>query len=295
MRVHSPFSSSADVARRSTRMLKVLLIGGLLLALLYSGVGAIVWRALLPVGLIALGLDLVTDGRQRRRIVPAALAALALLTPLVGGAELVDQRQVGQPRHAAGAIVDDVERLHVTLQLTAGSLRIAALDNSREPGVVARIDPADAAERAYRREGDEGRLEIGSGPFAGADYRLAIAPHVPTVWSIEMGAGDVGPLDFTHTQLQRLDLRLGAGSAAVRLPDRGAMQITVINSVGEVTIDVPEGLAARIEVRSRIGDVAVNDRFVLRDGVYVTDDYAPDAPDRAEITIASSVGTVRVR
>ena len=44
-----------------------------------------------------------------------------------------------------------------------------------------------------------------------------------------------------------------------------------------------------------LGDVAVADRFALRDGAYVTDNYAPDAPDRADITITSSLGSVRVR
>jgi hypothetical protein len=287
----------AEPARAPRRALPLLLIaaGGLIL-LLNADIGALLWRVLLPVALLAFGLDLLTEGRHRRRITAAALVALLVLTPLVGMLDRVERPPAARVERAQrpAAVAADIDRLTATINLTAGSLEIAALDDSRADAIV-EVNPALDLDRVFHRDGRRGFLTVDPGPVSRGDYRLAFAPDLLLDLSINVGAGAARPLDFSDLQLEHLRLHVGAGSAVVSLSPSGVMEIIIESDAGEVVLDVPANLEAQVMASARIGDVVVGDRFELVNGAYVTPGWSDSAPDRARITIESGVGRVRVR
>ena len=126
-----PFGPEAVAPTRSrSHLAVVLVVVGLTILLAQINVlGAIVWSALLPIGMIAFGLDLLSDGRQRRRIVTGALLAAMVCAPLIGVGRAIE-RSDDAPRLVESGRASDlgslagVESVEARVALTAGNLSI---------------------------------------------------------------------------------------------------------------------------------------------------------------------------
>jgi predicted membrane protein len=127
------------------------------------------------------------------------------------------------------------------------------------------------------------------------NLELEMTRDVPLDLTLELGAVDATPLDFEDIKLEKLDLTLGAGRAEITLPDEGVMDITISGVAGEVELEVPDDLAARIEATASVGNIDVDDRFQLQDGVYVTEDYSDEAENRATIRVTTTAGNIVIR
>ena len=92
------------------------------------------WDVLWPVALIAFGIDLITEGRQRRRIIRGSVIGLLVLGPLVTGAEWIERGRQPLVGNAPPPLValGDVDRVEATVKLTAGNLRLEALPDDSE-------------------------------------------------------------------------------------------------------------------------------------------------------------------
>ncbi len=79
------------------------------------------------------------------------------------------------------------------------------------------------------------------------------------------------------------------------LPAYGVIDVTVDSFAGNVRIKVPEELAARIEV-NHLGQLDIGSRFRQQGSarVFVSDDYTPDAPNRAFIRVTTRGGNVEI-
>lgn len=294
-------SSQTPVVKRSRRNLPLVLIGiGLLILIANAGtLGSILWSVVWPIGLIAVGIDLITEGRDRRRIGIGALLGVLVLSPLIGGAQLVDQGRerveiANRPGGEQRLGLVDVDRVRAQVRQTAGSLRIEALDEDSQD--AARVEHAEQ-QLDYRIEDRIAILEIAPDQgWGGGELDLRLTQRVPLDLTIDVAAGSASPLDFEELQLERLDLTVNAGEAEVKLPDHGVMDVTVAGGVGSIEIEVPDDLNARIEIDSGIGEAEYDeDRFQEQDGVLLSNDYDAESPNHATIRITSSASRIAIK
>lgn len=295
----SPIRANPAVApKRSNRNIAVLLIiVGAAIFMANSGpLGTVIWSVGLPIALVGVGLDIVTEGRERRRIGIAALVATVALAPLIVGAQFVERERprltASEPRQNQLGTIDNVELVQAHVELTAGNLTLEALDD--ESDAIVRLDGEGEHERNVERNGETAVVRV-EHPLNVGDLDLQLTQRVPVELNIVMGSGNIEPLDLEDIRLAKLVLHQSYGNAEIMLPDQGVMDLDIQNGFGNVDIVIPEDLAVRIEAESSVGNIEVDDRFQLEDGVYVTANYSEDAPNRATIRISKTVGNIEIR
>ena len=282
--------------KRSRGNLALLLIiaGGVILLVNSRILGAVVWNLLLPVMLIGVGLDLMTEGRQRRRIGTMAAVAAIALAPLIVGAHLIGRERMSMMspmhRHEQIGSLKDIDRVEVHVALTAGEVSIDALPE-RSNAVVS-LGEAGGRQHHLSRNGRTAVVRVDH-PLNGGELELQLTRRVPVELKIEMGTGDLTSLDLSDIQLAKLDIEQTVGNAEVTLPDHGVMEINISNNLGDVEVDIPDELAARVEAITRLGDV--DDRFQFENNVYLSDDYNDSAPNRAIVRITTTRGDITVQ
>ncbi len=153
---------------------------------------------------------------------------------------------------------------------------------------------------AIRRDLGPGRIELESDIFQvvpfmnGVRWQVGLAPDVPLTVSFEGGASST-TLDLRELNVTALTVKTGASRTHVVLPaDVERCDVRIESGAAQVTVAVPEGVAARIRSQMGLGTSAVNERRFPRSG---SDWASPDfdhAARRADISIAGGVGTVRV-
>jgi hypothetical protein len=293
------YSSTSSATRpRSRRHLPILLIvfGVLILAANAGPVGSVLWSVAWPIGLIAVGIDLITEGRQRRRIAVGALVGMIALTPLIGGARWINagRAQLQGGADAPSLALQNVDRVQARVTQPWGDLHIEALpDDSPD---VARVDREGLVE-SYTTDDRIGMLEVSPGrQLRGDELNLELTRRVPLDLTIDLATGSDRELNLEELQLEKLNLNVQAGDATVKLPRRGVMDINISGLVSDLEIEVPDDLPARIVVDSTISDIEYDeDRFREEDGVLVSNDYNDSAPNRATINISTGAGDIEIK
>jgi len=88
---------------------------------------------------------------------------------------------------------------------------------------------------------------------------------------------------------------MGVGEAAVTLPAAaGQTSASVEMGVGSITVRVPQGVAARIDVSRALCSVRVDKRFVRSEDGYVSTNYRT-AGNKIELDITCAIGSITVR
>lgn len=161
---------------------------------------------------------------------------------------------------------------------------------------------ATAMNRRSQLNGDrlDVRIEAGPsfmpviGPSQGV-WRFQLAQDIPVQLTVESGAS-LTNIDLTDVRATRLALKTGASSTNVTMPARGVSCLDVESGAASLNVRVPDGTAARIRVKDSVISVDVDtNRFPRLDsGLYQSSGYDAVA-DRAEITIQSGLGSVKVR
>lgn len=282
--------------RHTNRNVALLLIaaGVLIVARQTSGLlGDAFWSVVWPLALIAVGADLVTEGQQRRRIMFGTLIGLVVCTPIVGGARFFDRQPAEHAtRSTSGGSVGNVQgidQVEAKIDITAGNIGIHAL-----PADSAAVAATANGEIDYDTDDQAGQVAI-ERSWGDQNVQLDLTRQKPLDVEIDIGAGNAEALDFSDLQLKKLNLDLGAGNSEIMLPKQGVMEVDVSGAVGNVTLHIPDSLAARIEIDEGLGNLDVSDRFQKQDDVYVTKNYQDDASNRATIKIDRGGGNITIR
>jgi hypothetical protein len=189
----------------------------------------------------------------------------------------------------AGAPSADVTIRFGAGELTVGAARLGTLvDGEFVGGVV------------HRQRGP-GSLELqqpeGTWAF-GWDrqqaWTMGLTTEVPLDLRLETGANRT-ELDLTGHRLRTLSIKTGASETRVRLPRAaGESRVTAEAGAAQLTLEVPDGVAARIHSQMVLGTTNVDTgRFPRSAGGYESPDYAT-AANRVEIGITGGVGAVRI-
>jgi hypothetical protein len=262
------------------------------------------WR-LWPVLLILVGLDLIIG----RRSALGNLIALVLALLVIAGAVfllVVSPDTIGLGRTAGNMQFDEpldgVERADFQIGFAAGTLDIGRLEDSDsliegDLQLVTNRQPV----WDFSQTGDNARLvlEYATGNFQswngrGDQWNLALSPRVAFSLDANVGAGEA-TMDLTGLDIRSLRLETGAGRNTVILPENGRFDAKITGGVGQLVVEIPPELAARIQVDRGLGAANVSRRFERQGGdVYESADWETNE-NRVTLQIEVGIGQVNIR
>jgi hypothetical protein len=129
-----------------------------------------------------------------------------------------------------------------------------------------------------------------SGRDAGWD--LALHPDVKTTLDVDLGAGEIR-VEGEGIELEDVKANLGVGKIVVEVGP-GVKTIDISIGVGDTTVVLPPGVAARVHVSVAIGDSNLPTGYVQQGDWYLSPGFA-GASSAVEITIDSAIGAVHIR
>ncbi len=304
-----PPSSSEPPRRPADRRVVwpyVLIAVGVLLLFMNAGWlsgGAILSLLnLWPIALLAVGADLLTNGRYRLPIVIGAIVLVLVFWLGFGGGGL-RAFGTGEPVQVEH-MLDGARAAEVELRLGVGEVRIVADAPPRTlmAGTIV-TGRGERVEESVGRNGDVARLEIATrqqqpgmsmSGMDGRRWELSLTREVPVDLRVEAGVGDAR-FDLREADLARLSLRGGVGEITVVLPERGGYVGDLDLGVGEADVVIPRSVEARVTVNMGLGGVDVEGPWQQNGRVYTTEGYAGAASgDRIELTIGGGIGEVKV-
>jgi len=253
-----------------------------------------------PFALIAVGVDLLTGGKYRAIVIAAAVVvALVFLfaSPRFGGA----MAGAGAPQDVRIAL-EDASSVEVLLDLGIADLTLGSRPMAGEAiGGVVTPSRAERFEQQWSRRGATLDVDLRSrssrGPFnfgffgvgEGGTWDLRLSENVPIDLEIDAGVGR-SRLDLRRVRLTGFDLDAGVGAVDATLPG-GDYQASIEGGVGAITIRLPEGTPARVEVDTGIGGVSTDANFQRDGDVFTTPDFAGTG---VRLEIDAGVGQVRI-
>jgi len=126
------------------------------------------------------------------------------------------------------------------------------------------------------------------------DRRVWLTPRIPLTLRLSHWFGDVRA-DLESLKVRSLYVSHGFGDVKITFPRQGETKASINSMAGDVTLYIPQGIAARISALPVVLGKIRLDQSVFRpsDGSYVTDGYEV-AEDRIDIRLGSHLGDIRV-
>jgi len=203
---------------------------------------------------------------------------------------------------------EGADRANVRLQFGAGNLNVAALEPGTSNLATATFDGPSgyAPEATYRVRGNTGELgylvrdlKVGL-PFLKADERsrldVRLARNTPLALNVEAGASE-SLIDLSALHVTDLDLQTGVANTRVRLPQTaGRTNVSVHGGVTDLTVDVPQGVAADIRVSDGMASREIDESRFRRvsGGHYRSVDY-DTASNKVDMEIDLGIATLRIQ
>jgi hypothetical protein len=295
-----------------------LLLIGLGVLLLLTNVGLVsweVWPTILrywPLALVLLGVQALISGRVDWTSL--VLLLLAVVVVWMGTQFETwshrEQRAFGPPTtDTFRQPLEGARAARLEVEFGAGALRV---DGAAPSGLLASGGLNGAGPGRLRTEY---RVRDGVGLFsveaAGAaegrfpfwhrmddsagQLTVSVSPDVPLELVVEAGAADA-VLDLRELQISSLRYETGASRSTVVLPARGITRADIRGGASSMAIEVPPGVAARIQTSgSGLSDVNIDQSRFSRNGdVYQSADY-PTAPNRVDLRLEVGLANVTVR
>lgn len=297
------------ILRRQGLVGPVFLIGlGVVFLLANYGFLAVnVWEVVLrlwPILLVAIGLDIVIG----RRSPLLSLVGLILVLAVLAGAlwlygvrfetgQVLNSERISQATNGATSA-------NVTIEPAAGSLRITAMPgpDGLVEGTVGRVGQErvisdysmSGGTATFTLRGTGGVfLSVPRGGQGQWNWDLALTPAVPIDLNTSLGAGQ-SLIDLTNLDISALDVNLGMGQTTVILPSEGDFEGKVEGAIGQTVIQVPKGMALRIESNSGLASTNVPSDFAEQDGVFTSPGFTT-APHHVDLQVGQAIGNIDIR
>jgi len=271
---------------------------GLGTVFLLANFGYVEWNSLnlllklWPLLLVALGLDLIFQGRSALATVLGVLLAIVIMGAVAWYAlantatDRVGNTSVSQKLEGATSvdmrISDPTGRMEISAGADAGSLLQGSID----------LVGNNKLSQDYQVQDNHGSLDLSMqgtawGPWmAGFDdplWQFELSPEVPITLTAETAAGSL-KLDLTGLNIDELNGTVAVGSLDVVLDPQDQLQGQLSNPVGKITIHVPEGALVEITLQTAISTQNYPDGFTkMGDRLYSPNATPENATVRLEV------------
>jgi len=293
----------------------ILITIGALLLLNQAGtlpwrIWGILWR-FWPVILILIGLDILVKGSRSLVVYVIGLLIAVVVLGGVIGYTVYQGRQDASAWQAVSTDTfregrQDADRGDIRLRFGAGTLAVGALSDSPNlvEGKVEYGKYSTKALASFRVKNGRASFSLeaqspslpGSIPDLniGDRWDLGFTRRIPLDVSVDAGVGKV-EVDLSDLKVSGFSLKTGVGEATVTLPAAsGKTSASVEMGIGNITVRVPHGVAAEIDVSRALCTVRIDERFVRDGDVYVSPDYRT-AKNKVELQISCAIGNITVR
>jgi len=285
-----------------------LLFSGVLLLLqtfgiLPWGLWGSLWR-FWPVLIIIIGLGILL---RRYHVWLVSLLILAILGTCLGIA--VWQYGLSSPpgtvTKSYSEPLGDMKRAQIEVDFTAGDVTIGSLPANSPNFVEAASEVGSVAESMnldFHRQDSEGRLYLstdrvdwrlwGEGKIS---WEVNFTRSIPLTLNIKSAASNM-ELDLGKLKVTELRLDVDAGNYKVIVPSSaGTTNIEVEADVVNMEVNIPDGVAARIQADTGLGAFIVDTTRFPKQGDYYISENFNTAQNRIYLEIDCNVGRVRVK
>jgi len=253
------------------------------------------WR-FWPVLLVLIGLNILLAGRT-----PWLMFGITLvvLVGIVVAAVVIERSRTTAVAESFSQPLQGIEKAEIEVNFGAGELLIGSLPAGSASLAEGKGYPE--VRQDFRLQGSTGVLALSVPgrafwPFGDNGLRLeaSINREVPLNLTVKAGASDI-KVDLTDLRVERFEMGIGAASATLRLPASAGTTVAVINAgVAQVSISVPQGVAARIKSETGLGSFNVDTtRFPKVGDIYESPGYAT-ATNRVDLTVKSGVASIDI-
>jgi hypothetical protein len=198
--------------------------------------------------------------------------------------------------------LENTKKARIRMKHGAGKLQVKS---SNESGVLLKGAFTGGVEYTRREETEYTRIKLTSPSslrvfpgflqFGGVDWQVQLDPDIPIRLDINTGASDT-KLDLHDLKLYELNLDTGASTTNITLPAQAGHTAVRVNSgAASMSIRVPEGVGARIQLERGLSSARIDTRrFPGHGNVYVSPGF-DQAIHRADIYIKTGVGSIEIR
>ena len=284
----------------------ILLIGlGLLLLLSNLGwISGSIWNILLrmwPVVLIVVGIDLLIG---RRSVWGSILMVALILAVLAGGYWVANATLPVRGAASAESVsvpLAGARQAEISLHGSAGRIVVHAgtasgpLLEAQVPllqGETLRKDVQTSGTGVNVDLRTEGVVIFPNVSVRNAGWDVAIHPETPTVLRIDLGAGEI-LVAAEKISLEDLKVNLGVGRIEIEVGPE-VRSIDVSTGIGETTLVLPAGLAARVRASVALGGTDVPAGYVRQGEWYVSPDFQ-GASTFVEVRVSLAIGSIHIR
>lgn len=209
----------------------------------------------------------------------------------------------GVPTESASVPLGGAGKLNLTIHHGAGHLRLAsgassdqAVEGTFTGGLDKREDRSgEALHLDLSVPADQVLDVIPFGGPRGIDWDVKVTDSVPVELRVETGASETR-LNLEALKVQRLSLRTGASETHVMFPAAAGLTTAELGlGAAAVKLQVPAGVAGRIQIKSGLSDIKIDtSRFPGSGGIYQSPDYET-ANNKVDMQIEAGVGSIEVR
>lgn len=157
---------------------------------------------------------------------------------------------------------------------------------------------AGGVEQRVNKSGDRLDVSLRQTPglwtrSIGETFRLDFNPSVELELDFHTGATD-SKIDLSGLLVNALELKTGASSTVLTVPERGHTRASIEAGAASVDIRVPPAVAARIVTDSGFADIKIDrDRFLPSGGGYESPDYSTSL-NRLELRFTGGAASLKV-
>lgn len=284
----------------------ILLIGfGLLLLLSNLGyISGSIWNVLLrmwPVILIVVGIDLLIG----RRSVWGSLLQIALILAVLAGGYWISTATL--PVRGVASVEEVTVPLEGARQADIrvhGSVGQIAIHTGPASGPLLKAQApllkGETLQRDVNRSGSnvevdlrtEGVVVFPSVSSREAGWDLAIHPDVKTTLDLDLGVGEIR-VTGGDMSLENVKVNIGVGKIFVEVGP-GVRSIDLSSGVGETTVVLPAGVAARVHASVALGGSNLPYGYVRQGDWYVSPGFET-ASSSVEVTVNLAIGAINIR
>jgi len=201
--------------------------------------------------------------------------------------------------------LDGLEQAQIEIDFTAESLTMTSLP----PGSLNFVEADYQARNGntgmrvdFRRQGSEGKLylskERDNRPFwdeGDNRWQVRLTRDIPLTLNIKSAASNK-EVDLSMLKVTELRLDIDAGNCKVMMPSsKGTIYAYIKADVANVEVNIPDGVAAKIQVDTGLSALDMSESRFPKQGDYYISDNFDTTQNRIYIEIESDVGRVQVK
>jgi len=211
-----------------------------------------------------------------------------------------ESRNVETAKHHRISLPEGFKIANVKVGFGIGDVEVNAFD---EVGTLFQGDYENEKPLRFRLLQDEGQIVVGD--WSSIDWipcfwyffgicRVKLNKHIPLRIAVDSRVGDTS-LNLFELRLQDLRVRYLLGDVDIQFPQVGSIFGSIESTLGDITIDVPRELGARIRLGSAfLGKCRIEGNVFERHGSeYISKDFEK-ALNRLDLRIDFHLGDLRI-